>query len=118
MNGTNGTAKEKFITALEEGASIGGAAKKARSSRSAVYRWRDDDEDFAVRWNEAVETGTDRLEDVAFDRAVEKSDKLLLALLKARRPDKYHDFSKVAHTHKITEIELIAPDEDSSPDTA
>lgn len=46
---------------------------------------------FAAEWDEAVDEGTDVLEDVAFRRAVDGSDRLLIFLLKARRPEKFRD---------------------------
>jgi hypothetical protein len=72
-------------------------------TRSSAYLWRERDEDFRKAWDEAVEEGTDLLEDEAKRRAVEgsikpilykgrivtfvreQSDTLLIFLLKARR---------------------------------
>ena len=42
-----------------------------------------------MAWEDALEGGTDLLEDVARQRAINGSDRLLMFLLKARRPKKY-----------------------------
>ena len=70
-------------------------------------RWPENDEEFAQRWNDAVEAGIDRLEDVAIRRArdgvkrpvfymgqvvgyvQEYRDGLLKFLLEAKRPAVY-----------------------------
>ncbi len=100
-------AQKLFIRALSQGASVRGAAEAGDRWPGTFYRWRNQDFDFAERWDAAVEAGTDRLEDEAVLRATsgvskpifyggklvghEKrhSDALLMFLLKARRPDKF-----------------------------
>lgn len=109
--------KAAFLAALEKGLSVSGAGNVAKISRTTAYRWQREDEAFAEAWDDALEGGTDLLEDILLQRAKEDSDTLGIFLLKARRPEKYIDRSRINHTHKITEIELIAPDENSSPDT-
>jgi AcrR family transcriptional regulator len=94
---------EAFLERLRGGASIAQAAKIAGIPRRTVYEWRDQSEDFRKAWDEAIEEGTDLLEDAARQRAVEgvqepvfykgevvgyvtkHSDTLLIFLLKARR---------------------------------
>jgi hypothetical protein len=56
---------------------------------SAGAPWRDRDAAFAASWDEAFDEGTDHLEDLALRGAEQGSERLLLALLKARRPDRY-----------------------------
>ena len=41
--------------------------------------------------DEAYEAGTDRLEDVAIQRAIDGSDTLLTLLLRSRRPERYRE---------------------------
>ena len=73
-------------------------------------------EDFAAQWREALEEGTDLLDAEARRRAVtgidkpvfykgevvgsitKYSDKLLMFLLKAHRPQKFRDGGEVKHT--------------------
>jgi len=78
--------KRLFLAALAKGDAPGDAARFAKISRTTAYNWRKEDEEFASNWIDAVETGIDHLETVAYIRAVKKSDQLLLATLRARRP--------------------------------
>jgi hypothetical protein len=75
--------------------------------RRTIIKWPENDEEFAQRWNDAVEAGIDRLEDEAIRRArdgvkrpvfymgkavgyvQEYSDSLLKFLLEAKRPVVY-----------------------------
>lgn len=100
-------ARARFLRALELGYSVGHAAEVAGVGRSTVYDRREAEPAFAEAWDRAVERGTDRLEDAARRRAIEGikdpvfyqgkivgarlvySDTLLLALLNARRPEKF-----------------------------
>ena len=116
---------EKFLGELRDGKSVTAACKAAGISRSAAYDWRNDDAAFGKTWDEALEAGTDRLEDEAHRRAVEGverpvfqqgrqvgsvreySDTLLLALLKARRPERFKDRATFEHSGKMTLEELV-----------
>jgi hypothetical protein len=124
--------REAFLVALrgsadQPPASVTCAAEIAGRSRATFYRWREEDEAFAAAWDDALESGTDRLEKEAIRRAVEGvnkpvfykgkvvghiteySDTMLAMQLNARRPEKYRVNHKVEHTGgvKIT----IAPDD-------
>lgn len=102
--------RAKFLAAIiETGGNITRACKDAGISRRSAYEWREADSVFAQEWDEAVEAGTDELEEEARRRAyagvdepvfyqgeecgsVRKySDTLLIFLLKGRRPDKYRE---------------------------
>jgi len=78
-----------FLDQLAVGSSVSFAAEAAGGTPTLFKRWREADPDFAADWDEAIESGTDFIEDAATDRALKKSDPLMLAILKARRPDKY-----------------------------
>lgn len=113
---TTPRARDAFIEALGRGMTITAAAQLANLGRSTVYALRASDEAFSAMWDDALEAGTDRLEDEAFRRAhdgVEEplvsggkqvvdaegrpivlrrySDNLLVTLLKARRPERFKD---------------------------
>jgi hypothetical protein len=81
--------EERFLRALRLGKSIAGCANAAGVGRRTVYDWRKADSRFAERWDEAWDVGTDYLEDLALKNAERGSERLLLALLKARRPERY-----------------------------
>ena len=105
-----------FLKTLAGGGSITKGCELIGISRQAMYARRSADEDFAREWDDAVEAGTDCLEDEAFRRAFEGtekpvgfykgqasahvkeySDTLMIFLLKGRRPDKYRE--SVQHEH-------------------
>jgi hypothetical protein len=115
-------AREAFLSALMRGLSVTGAAIHANLPRRTIYDWRNADTEFRTAWDDALEYGSDRLEDEAFRRAhdgVEKplvsggklvkdddgvslrireySDTLMCLLLKSRRPEKYRD--RVTNEH-------------------
>ena len=96
-----------FLSALEAGLSVSGAAASCGVSRATVYRWRDRSQRFTDQWHDAVQDGTDTLEDEALRRATmgtvrpvfwkgaqvgevrQYNDRLLMFLLQARRPEVY-----------------------------
>lgn len=135
---TQKKAQERFLEGLRGGKSVSGAAKYAGASRASVYRWREDDTEFAAAWDDAYNTGTDVLEEEATRRATigvprmkfykgqpimvtgtdgverpyienEMSDTLLMQQLNARRPEKYRTNHKVEHTGGMKIV--IAPDD-------
>jgi hypothetical protein len=101
--------REAFLAALETTANVSRACRMAHLPRQCAYEWRDADEEFAKAWEEALERGTDALEDEAVRRAYqgvlkpvyqggkkvgtvrEYSDTLLIFMLKARRPEKFKE---------------------------
>lgn len=108
-------AKATFLQELARGRSITGSAEKAGLGRTTVYQWRDADPVFAEAWDDAIERGSDNLEDEMHRRAfdgvtkplvsggrhvadvTEYSDTLAIFLMKARRPDKYRENHKHQH---------------------
>lgn len=111
-----------FLEGLASSASVTTACLLAGFGRRSAYDWRAADEDFAADWEDALEAGTDLMEDEMRRRAVEGvdeprfhdgqicghvrkcSDSLLIFMLKARRPDKYRDRAEVSHTGKVAII--------------
>ena len=99
--------KEIVLAMLANGATYGAAAAAIGAHRRTIMKWSDNDEEFAQRWNDAVEEGIDRLEQEAIRRArdgvkrpvfymgqvvgniQEYSDSLLKFLLEAKRPAVY-----------------------------
>lgn len=77
------------------------ACLAADIDRSTYYNWRDAYPDFAAEADAAIERGTDKLEDIAMERAsrpLDGSDTLLIFLLKARRPGRYRETTR----HELT----------------
>jgi hypothetical protein len=99
--------KEIVLAMLANGATYAAAAAAIGAHRRTIMKWPKNDEEFAERWNDAVEEGIDRLEDEAIRRArdgvkrpvfymgqvvghiLEYSDSLLKFLLEAKRPAVY-----------------------------
>lgn len=83
-----------------------------------MYGWRQADAEFAAKWDEVVEAGTEELEEEARRRAFrgvdepvfyqgdecgsirKYSDTLLIFLLKGRRPEKYRENVRTEITGK------------------
>lgn len=81
--------REKILIGLRRGWSKSGAARFGGLSYTQFLKWYAQDPIFAAQCNEAMEEGTDGLEDVATSRAKRKSDTLMMFMLGAKRPDKY-----------------------------
>jgi hypothetical protein len=96
---------QRFLNALSDGASVKAACDAAGYGRRTAYDWRERDPAFRAAWDDAVEEGTDALEDTAYQRAKESSDTLLIFTLKGRRPHKWAD----KHQHQI-DARLVTAD--------
>lgn len=82
-------ARETFLAQLRLVPNVSAAARAAKISRNAAYTWRDEDPDFAAAWEDAINEAVDDLEQVAWERAKDQSDRMMEILLKAHRSDKY-----------------------------
>lgn len=92
--------EQAILEALAKGSSVSAACAHAQVERRRFYEWRESDPEFARSVDEAIDAGTDRLEDVAIRRAEDSSDTLLIFLLKARRREKFGDRQQFEHTGK------------------
>lgn len=90
--------KSIFLDALRDGNSVAYSAKKAGVTRKTMYVWRKADAEFSEAWDEALDEGTDGLEDEAIKRAKNGSDTLMIFMLKARRREVYADLVKQWHS--------------------
>jgi hypothetical protein len=122
--------REAFLRALADTGIVTIAAGIAGITRARAYQVRKEDPDFAAGWDEAEEQAADALEAEAWRRAVagvpepvvssgkvvrdddgqplairRYSDNLLLALLKARRPERFKALwfrtMRCGHPHRI-----------------
>lgn len=102
-----------FLQYLSETCNVKIACSRAGIARRTVYDWRDENADFAKRWDKALDIGVTVLEDEVVRRALdgvvkpvyqkgrkvgtvrEFSDTLLIFALKAYRPKKYRDNIKI-----------------------
>ena len=82
--------KKRFIETLEAQGTVLHAAKAAGVSRWTAYRWRQEDPEFASRWDEALENAIDVVESVVYKQAAGGNTLAAIFDLKAHRP-KYRD---------------------------
>lgn len=94
--------REVFLRQLRKGLSVTAAAAASGYERSSIYAACERDEKFKEAMDDAIEAGTDRLEDIGYKRATRSSDRLLTFLLEARRPDKYKKRVQSEHVGGIT----------------
>jgi hypothetical protein len=115
-----GKRRQRFLDALAETGNVTLSARAAAVSRASIYEHRAADAVFAKAWEEAEQIAADRLEAEAWRRGVEGvpeplvsagrlvgdadgkpmfvqrySDTLLLALLRAHKPEKFRDRTSV-----------------------
>jgi hypothetical protein len=96
--------KRIFLIVLEKTCNISHAARAAQIDRGTAYDWRQVDDAFNQAWIDAEEAAVDKLEQVAFERAIKgESDRMLEILLKSHRPHKYVEKQQVLHAHAMTE---------------
>ena len=78
--------KKRFIDALAEQGTVLHAARAAGVSRMTAYRSRQDDREFASRWDEAIENAVDQVESTIYQQAVGGNTLAAIFYLKAHRP--------------------------------
>ena len=117
-NGTNGTLAsnreymDRFLDKLKNCGNVRLSCSAAGVPRRTVYNWRAKWVTFADEWDDALEDACDILEAEAWKRAIEEqSDRLLMFLLKAHRPDKFKERTQTELTGEGGgPIELRWPD--------
>ncbi len=118
MSGLSAAKRAAFLKALSETASVSAACERAGVSRRTVYTCREADPAFAEKWEKAETMGLDALEDEAIRRGFEGNDKpvwqsrqlvghireysdrMLLAVLKARRPERFIEGGSPSETNR------------------
>ncbi len=122
--------RARFLEHLRRCANVSAAARTAGMSRSSAYALRRTDEEFAARWDEALEEACDALEEELRRRAMEGverpvfhggrpcgvirsySDQLGMFLLRAHRPER---FAAPARGGAATESAPARADADGRP---
>jgi len=90
--------RPRFVEVLSNSANVRAACRAAGIDRKTAYRHRARNAAFAQEWDAALKEAAEILEAVAWQRAKEKSDVLLIFLLKALMPEKYRETSVLQHT--------------------
>src|SRR5688572_429551 len=96
--------KKRFIEALTTHGTVYHAAQAAGVSRQTVYRWRDEDPEFADLWYEAIENAVDAVENMIYQRALGGDVIAGIFYLKAQRP-KFRDRLNINVEQVQSEIE-------------
>ena len=78
--------RARFLTALLECGTVSEAARVAAVDRPSVYRTMTANPDFKEAVSEARDVGIEALKDKAYTRASDKSDVLLMFLIKQADP--------------------------------
>ena len=129
----------RFIEVFETTANISAACRVIGFSRTAVYRRRKRDQEFADAWAEAEQVAADALEAELWRRGVEGidrpimhqgkqvgtvkeySDLALIALIKARRPEQFNEHLEATKSGsglaKIDHVISLRRRNDSDPCT-
>jgi len=90
---------DRFLEKLRESGNVRLSCEAAGLNRRTVYRWRETWVTFADEWQEALDDALDTLEGEAWRRARKNSDRLLMFLLQAHRPERFG--TKVQHDHDV-----------------
>ena len=90
MRDNRDTKKKRFIETLAAQGTVSHAAQAAGVSRNTVYRWRDEDREFAEAWYEAHENAVEAVESVLYQKALSGDTVAMIFYLKAHRPE-YRD---------------------------
>lgn len=117
--------KETFIEAFRQHGNVTWAARQiGLRHRDTVYSWLEHDDEFAARFRSAEIEATETMEQEAYRRAVqgtqkpvyhqgaqcgtvqEYSDTLLIFMLKARAPEKYRENFNVNHSGQIEHVQM------------
>ena len=93
--------KDRFIERYLQTANISSSCEYADISRSGYYYWIKTDDEFRDRARDAEEKMLDMLESVAYKRAIDSSDTLLIFMLKSRRRNIYGDKLDVSADHTV-----------------
>ena len=80
-----------FLAALSRTPNVSAACEAAGINRRTAYRHRQEDEEFALAWHDAINVSLDELEAALMERAVKNDTPAAIFLLKAHRREQYGD---------------------------
>lgn len=105
-------ARERALEALREGLSLTAAAARAGICRSTLWKWQTADADFREAVDDAIESGTDKIEDALAGKALAMDDAASVQaakiLLGARRPAKFRERHVHEHTGRLLLTDVMA----------
>lgn len=111
--------KKRFLEILEETPLVSIAAKRAGIAKATIYRWKEKDNDFSKKLEQAIEDGSnvisDRVESVLIKKAY-TGEKWAVEMwlesnrkkyVRPRRPISAFEFDNLYKTNKII-VEILA----------
>lgn len=102
--------REPFLEHVRSGSSITASALAAGVGRATVYRTLETDTSLAEELKDAWEHGTDLMEDMLRQDACKDGAFIpKLAILKARRPDRWRERAEVQHSGHMLIWDLPGP---------
>ncbi len=90
--------EQELLDQLRSGKTVAGACRACGVQTSTFYFQKQRHPEFAAAVAEAIDEGTDHIEDDLLDLGRDGNVVALLATLKARRPDKWREKSTHEHT--------------------
>ena len=94
----SGDWREAFLAALTNTGNVRYACQQAGIARRTAYDRRETDVEFAAAWKDAMEDAIDHIEAVAFEKAKEGENVLLIFLLKSHRREVYGERVGMEHS--------------------
>jgi hypothetical protein len=92
----------RFLELLGECGNVSAACFTIGVGRASMYEWKAQDPEFSDAWDEALVLGVAGMEDRAIEQAMAGSDRLMMFLLQARKPDVYQPRQSLDVNHHHT----------------
>jgi len=103
---------------LRKAPNVSHACRKAGVATSTAYRVREregDDSEFVKKWDDALSASVDRCEEKAFDMAWKGDSQLLQFILKAHRPGRYRETSRLEVDERFVGVLVVPEKEQKAP---
>jgi hypothetical protein len=104
-----------FVRALRQNPNVTAACRAAGVSRFTAYKHREDDEAFAVRWNECLDAAVDEVEEKAFKIAKDGDTQMIQFVLKAHRRSIYGDTARLEVDARLCGVLVVPEKEQKAP---
>ena len=104
-----------FLRALRRNPNVTAAAAISGIPRRSLYDLRADDETFAAKWDEALDASVDEVEEKAFRIAKDGDNQMIQFVLKAHRPERYRETSRMEIDTRLCGVIVVPQKEDKEP---
>ena len=97
-----------FLEWLRNSGNVRASCQASGVPRSTIYHWRNKFVTFRKLWDEAMDDACDILQAEAWKRAIDgESDRLLIFLLKAHKPEVYSERYQLEHTGQAQDGAIV-----------